>query len=167
MRLLVIRHAPAGDPAAWEAEERDDRLRPLTPDGKKQMRRAIAGLATLVREIDVLASSPLARAMQSAQIVASEFGCDIVTVEELEPKRDPEALVQWLKQQRSDQVVAVVGHEPHLSTLIGYLTAGKRGSFVVLKKAGAALLDLGDSPGSGDGSLEWLLPPRVLRRMAD
>jgi phosphohistidine phosphatase len=167
VRLLIVRHAPAGDPAAWEAEGKDDRLRPLTPDGKKQMRRAIAGLATLVREIDVLASSPLVRAMQSAQIVASEFGCDIVTVEELEPKRDPEELLQWLKQQRSDHTIAVVGHEPHLSTLIGHLTTGKRVSFVVLKKAGTALLDLADSPRPGGGSLEWLLPPRVLRRLAD
>lgn len=167
MKLLVVRHGQAGDPAAWEAEGKDDRLRPLTPGGKKQMRRAVAGLATLVQEINVLASSPLVRAMQTAEIVASEFGCDIVTVEALEPKRDPEELVEWLKQQREDHTVAVVGHEPHLSTLIGHVMTGKRVSFVVLKKGGTALLDLADPPRPGRASLEWLLPPRVLRRLAD
>jgi phosphohistidine phosphatase len=167
MKLVVIRHGPAGDPGEWEAEGRDDRLRPLTPDGKKQMRRAMGGLATLVKQIDVLATSPLVRAVQSAEIVASEYDVDMVTVKALEPERDPDETVQWLKEAGSDQTVAVVGHEPHLSTLIGYLLTGKRASFVVLKKAGVALLDLADLPTPGRGALESLLAPGVLRRLAE
>jgi phosphohistidine phosphatase len=167
MKLLVIRHGPAGDPDEWEAEGRDDQLRPLTPDGKKQMRRAMAGLATLVRQIDVLATSPLVRAVQSAEIVASEYEADMVTVAALEPDRDPDETVQWLQEAGSDQTVVVVGHEPQLSTLIGYLLTGKRASFVVLKKSGVALLDLADSPSPGHGALESLLTPGALRRLAE
>jgi phosphohistidine phosphatase len=167
MKLVVIRHGAAGDRAEWQAEGRDDRLRPLTAQGKKEMRKAIAGLATLVKPIHVFATSPLTRALQSAEIVASEYDLDPVEVEALEPGRDPEETVQWLKGARPDQTVAVVGHEPHLGTLIGFLVTGKRASFVVLKKSGVAILDLSHPPRPGSGVLESLLAPRVLRRLAE
>jgi phosphohistidine phosphatase len=115
----------------------------------------------------VLAASPLARAAQSAEIVAAEYDMDIVELAALEPGRDPEETVQWLKEAGSDQTIAIVGHEPHLSTLIGFLLTGKRASFVILKKSGVALLDFNDPPRPGGGVLESLLPPRVLRRLGD
>lgn len=167
MNLLIIRHGPAGDSAAWEAEGRDDSQRPLTPDGKKQMRRAAAGLATLVPSIDVLATSPLARAVQSAEIVADEYHTDLVTVDVLVPDRDPGETVEWLRELEAEETVALVGHEPHLGTLIGYLLTGKRSSFIDFKKAGASLLELPDPPRAGGGTLEWLLTPRVLRRLGE
>jgi phosphohistidine phosphatase len=166
MTLVVIRHGQAGDPADWKGKGKDDRLRPLTPPGKKQMRRAIAGLATLVDQIDILASSPLVRAAQSAEIVAAEYKSDIVTVEALEPDADPDAAVQWLKEVGSDQTVAVVGHEPHLSGLICYLVTGKRVSFIDLKKSGVAILDLGGAPTPGRAVLQSLLTPGLLRRLS-
>jgi phosphohistidine phosphatase len=66
VKLLVVRHGPAGDGEAWKSEGRDDRLRPLTPDGKKDMRQAAAGLATIIPHVDVLVTSPLVRATQTA-----------------------------------------------------------------------------------------------------
>jgi phosphohistidine phosphatase len=167
VNLLIIRHGPAGDRAAWEAQGRDDSERPLTPDGKKQMRRAAAGLATLVPSIDVLATSPLTRAVQSAEIVAEEYHTDLVTVDVLVPDRDPGETVEWLRELEAEETVALVGHEPHLGTLIGYLLTGKRSSVIDLKKAGAGLLELPDPPQSGGGTLEWLLTPRVLRRLGE
>ena len=59
----------------WEAEGRDDRLRPLTPEGRKEMQRVAPGLARLVPTIDVLATSPLARAAETAEIVAQAYDC--------------------------------------------------------------------------------------------
>ncbi len=165
MKLLVIRHAQAGNPEAWEAEGRDDRLRPITPDGKKEMREVAAGLARLVSKIDLLATSPLVRAVQTAEVVAAEYQAQIVTVGLLAPERDPGETVQWLREQRSRQTIALVGHEPHLSTLVSYLLAGKRMSFVDLKKGGACLLELADAFDPGQGTLEWLLAPRELRRL--
>lgn len=167
MKLVLIRHGPAGDRAAWEAEGRDDRLRPLTPDGKKQMRRAAAGLASLVSRIDVLATSPLVRAVQSAEIVAAEYGTEIVTVDVLVPESDPDKALRWLREQEPDRTIGVVGHEPHLSTLVGYLLTGTRASFIGLKKAGAGVLELVDPLKPGGGTLEWLLTPRVLRRLGE
>jgi phosphohistidine phosphatase len=165
MKLLIIRHGPAGDRAEWEAEGRDDRLRPLTLQGKKEMRRVAEGLTTLVSKIDLLATSPLVRAVQTAEIVASRYDCESVTQEALAPGKDPDELVGWLRRQRGE-TVAVVGHDPDLNTLACYLLAGKPSSFLTLKKSGTGLLDLGDSPGPGKATLEWLLVPRVLKQLA-
>lgn len=167
MKLVVIRHGPAGDRAEWDAEGRDDRLRPLTSDGKKQMRRVATGLATLVPSIDVLATSPLVRAEQSADIIAEQYRTDVVTLDALAPDSAPEKTVEWLRALEAEETVALVGHEPHLSTLVGYLLTGKRISFIDLKKAGVALLELPDPPQSATGALEGLLTPRVLRRLGE
>jgi phosphohistidine phosphatase len=165
VKLLIIRHGPAGDRAEWEAEGRDDRLRPLTLQGKKEMRRVAGGLATLVSKIDQLATSPLVRAVQTAEIVASQYDCDPVTVEALAPGNDPGEVVRWLRGQRGD-TIAVVGHEPDLSMLACYLLTAKPSSFLTLKKSGTCLIDLDDPPGPGKARLEWLLVPRVLKQLA-
>ena len=166
MNLLIIRHGPAGDSAAWEAEGRDDRLRPLTAEGKKQMRKAAAGLPTLVREVPVLATSPLTRAVQTAQIVAAEYDCEIVTLEALAPGQDPQDALAWLREQQCD-TVGLVGHEPHLSTLVGYLLTGRPASFLDLKKGGACLVEMTEPLEPGRGALAWLLTPRALRRLGE
>lgn len=167
MKVLIIRHGPAGDSAAWEAEGRDDRLRPLTAEGKKQMRNAAAGLAILVRDVSLLATSPLTRAAQTAEIVAAEYGCEIVPLEALAPDHDPEEAVKWLRKQEPDLTVGLVGHEPHLSTLVGYLLTGSRASFVDLKKGGACLVEMTEPLEPGRGALAWLLTPRALRRLGE
>lgn len=167
MNLLIIRHGPAGDGAAWEAAGRDDRLRPLTAAGKKEMRKVATGLPTLVRDLELLATSPLVRAVQTAEIVAAEYGCEIVPLEALEPDHDPEDAVGWLRKQQSDLTVGLVGHEPYLSTLVGYLLTGNRASFVHLKKGGAGLLEMTAPLQLCGGALEWLLTPRVLRRLGE
>jgi phosphohistidine phosphatase len=166
VNLLIVRHGPAGDPEAWQAEGKDDRVRPLTPKGKKEVRRASAGLARLVPELDLLATSPWTRAAQTADIVAREYGCDVEAVEELTADHKPEDLLPWLQQHRDRQAVAVVGHEPHLGLLVGYLLTGKSVSFVDLKKGGACLIGLADAVKPGSGTLEWLLTDRELRRLA-
>jgi phosphohistidine phosphatase len=167
VKLVIIRHGPAGDRDEWEAEGRDDRLRPLTPEGRKEMQRAAAGLAWLVPTIDVLATSPLVRAAESAEIVGSFYSSKIMTLDSLAPDHKPDEVVRWLRDQLAAQTVALVGHEPHLSTLVGYLLTEERVSFIDLKKGGVCLLDLADSPKPGRGTLKWLLTPRVLRRLGD
>lgn len=166
MNVLVIRHGPAGDPEAWKREGRDDRLRPLTPDGKKDMREAAAGLATLQPHVDVVATSQLVRAVQTAEIVASEYECEVVTVDELAPDAEPARTLDWIGTQRADWTVALLGHEPHLSALVSYMLAGETTAFIELKKGGACLLEVAAfSPGSS--TLKWLLTRRELVRLGE
>jgi phosphohistidine phosphatase len=167
VKLVVIRHGPAGDRSEWEAKGRDDRLRPLTPKGKKEVRRAAAGLAGLVPTLDVLATSPLVRAVETAEIVAAEYDCEIETLESLAPDHDPGEVLPWLQAQLPSGTVGLVGHEPHLSTLVGYLLTERKDSFIELKKGGACLLEMADPAQPGRNTLQWLLTDRELRRLAE
>jgi len=133
--------------------------------GKNEVRKAAAGLVRLVPSLDLIATSPWTRAAQTAEIVNREYGVDLEEVEELTSDHRPEELGPWLEQQRARETVAIVGHEPHLGFLVGYLLSGRSASFVNLKKAGACLIELADPARPGSGCLEWLLTGRELRRL--
>jgi phosphohistidine phosphatase len=167
VKLLIVRHGPAGDPEAWQREGKDDRLRPLTPKGKKEVRKAAAGLARLVPSLGLLATSPWTRARQTADIVNKEYGCEIEEVEQLTSDHGPEDLIPWLRGHAEEDGVGVVGHEPHLGLLAGYLLSGKSVSFIDLKKGGACLVEIDDPSRAGSGRLEWLLTDRELRRLGN
>lgn len=165
MKLLVIRHAVAEDRDAFAATGLPDAQRPLTDDGRKKMRGAARGLKEVVSRIDVLATSPLVRAQQTAEIIIKAYGGDLHarTIDELSPERRPDELLGWLRSHQLGDTVAVVGHEPHLGFLVGWLLTGRNDSFVDFKKGGAVLLEFDDPPSGGNAVLAWALPPRVLR----
>ncbi|MFL5605298.1 MAG: phosphohistidine phosphatase SixA [Gemmatimonadaceae bacterium] len=165
MQLLVIRHAVAQTREEFAGD--DDAQRPLTKEGRRQMRRVATGLRHVVGDLDVLAASPFLRAMQTAEIVAEEFaGVDIATVEALEPESALPAFVTWLRKQREAELVAVVGHEPHLGTLVTWLLTGTEESRTPLKKGGACLLDFPSLPRTRGAMLHWALTPALLRDLA-
>lgn len=168
MKLLVIRHGVAGTRDEWAGTGKPDTQRPLTDEGRKKMKRAARGLAAVVPRIDVLASSPLVRASQTAEIVAAEYGdLRIDTLAELSPERRPDELLGWLRSQKPGTTVAVVGHEPHLGFLAGWLLTARNDSFVEFRKGGAVLLDFDDPPAGGNAVLSWALTPRMLRTLGE
>jgi phosphohistidine phosphatase len=167
MQLLVIRHAIAEDQLEFQRSSRPDDLRPLTVSGKKRMRRAIPALKRLVPAIDVLASSPLVRARQTAAIVSRVYPeVRVETLAGLAPDARLPVLLHWLRGRGAGATVAVVGHEPHLSHLISWLLSGRFTSFVRLRKGAACLLSFDSEPAPGEAELQWLLQPRQLRHLA-
>lgn len=165
MDLLLLRHAKAEERAAFAQAGGDDGLRPLTEAGTRQMRKAVRGLRTLVPRIDLLAASPLLRAMQTAAVVARAYGVGVAEVAQLAPGRPPSALLSWLNTQRDCEVIAVVGHEPDLGLLASWLLARSERSFVPLKKGGACLLRFTGVVKEGHGELLWALGPAQLRAL--
>lgn len=164
MRLLVIRHAIAQSREEFEGD--DDSLRPLTPEGRRRMKRGARSLAGIVPDVDVLGSSPLLRARQTAEIVAGVYDeMEISTVDALVPDGDHEAFISWLHRQRDAELVAVVGHEPHLGTLVTWLLTGLAEPRVPLGKGGACLLDFSATPRAGGATLVWSLTPELLQRL--
>lgn len=163
MELLVIRHA-----IAMEREDfagGSDDLRPLTDDGRRKMAAGTKGLRELVATLDVLAASPLVRAQQTAAIVAEAYGgVRIVTTASLRPEGAPSEFLAWLGSQEGE-VVAVVGHEPHLGMLVTWLMTGLADSRVPLRKGGACLLELSTPLREGDAMLQWALTSSQLRRI--
>ena len=165
MQLLVIRHAIAQTREEFAGD--DDALRPLTKEGRRQMQRVAKGLRRIVGDLDVLGASPLLRATQTAEIVASQFsGVDITAVKALEPESAFPTFVTWLRKQRDAELVAVVGHEPHLGTLVTWLLTGIDEPRVPLKKGGACLLHFPALPRKGGATLHWALTPALLRDLA-
>jgi phosphohistidine phosphatase len=168
MQLLIIRHAIAQDRVEFARSGRPDAERPLTDYGRRRMRKNARGLRRVIGRPDVLATSPLARAEETARILAETLGVGSVEpVEALVPERRSRDLLAWLQEQPAEATVAVVGHEPHLGTLVTWLMSGREAASVTLKKGGACLLDLGERAEAGTAVLQWLLTPAQLRAIAD
>lgn len=166
MDLLVIRHAIAGDRAEWARTGRPDHERPVTADGEKRMRENARALLELVPDLELIATSPFTRAAQTAAIVHEVFErTEVVDLPALAHGGEPGEIGRWLAG-RTEDCIAVVGHEPDLGSLVSWFMTGSPAPVVGLKKGGAALLRFDGAPEPGGGDLRWLLPPRVLRRLA-
>lgn len=164
MKLVIVRHGIAMEREDWAAQSEDDDLRPLTGEGEKRMRRAARGIGAVLKGIDVVATSPLTRARQTARIVADAFGVDALTeVPALAPGVGAEAVVDWLQGQDPAATLVLVGHEPDLSDLVAWLTTASHQSFMPLKKGAACLLETEGRPDAGAFQLRWALTPAQLR----
>lgn len=166
MRLLLIRHAIAEEREDFARTGKDDRLRPLTDEGRKKMKQAARGLRTLVPDIDLLATSPLTRAAQTGAILDSVYGgLKVAEIKELSPETTPAAFLRWLRKHRKKEVVAAVGHEPGLGQILGWLLTGTERRLHAFRKGGACLLELPE--GERTATLLWALTPAQLRALAD
>lgn len=165
MRLLLLRHGPAGerDPLRWP----DDRDRPLTEKGVEQTRRALRGVLSLERRLTLVLTSPLVRADQSAALLHDVAGLDgnPEVLESLVPGGSWRKTLVTLESKPADAVIALVGHEPDLGKIAGVLLFGTPRA-MPLKKAGACSIDFDSKATAGAGTLRWFLPPRVLRQIA-
>jgi phosphohistidine phosphatase len=160
--LYLIRHGIAearGD--AWP----DDAKRPLTEVGISRMRKAARGLARFGVTFDVILTSPLVRARQTAESVASAFDAlpPIVAIESLAPGGAYQSVINDLEKQARRTRIALVGHEPGIGELAARL-AGSRHPFE-FKKGAVCRVDIEALPPTGPGTLRWFLTPRMLRML--
>lgn len=167
MKLLLLRHAIAEDRAAFAATGKQDRLRPLTDDGRKKMRRTADALVRLLPDLALIAASPCVRTRESAEILARACPEQPVLSElaELAPDGSSAALLRFLQAQKALPLVACVGHEPNLSQFAGWLLTGVEKSFLELRKGGACLLDFAGRVAPGNATLLWHLTPAQLRSL--
>jgi phosphohistidine phosphatase len=158
-RLYFLRHGLAANRSEWSG---NDSERPLTSKGQALMAREAQTIAQLDLQLDLILTSPLVRALQTARIVAEALGMQerLQADERLAPGFGVPALAEVLKERSGVSALMLVGHEPDFSETIGALIGGGR---VVCKKGGLARVDLPDD-GSLAGELVWLIPPGVLGR---
>ncbi len=167
MQLLLIRHAIAEDRFEFARSGQSDYYRPLTDRGRARMAKGAAGLRTLVPDIDVLAASPLTRAVQTAEIVAEAYGGLRLEHSDDLATGDGQAFLEWLGECGADDVVAAVGHEPHMSDWAAWLLTGAWHDFAIVKKGSAMLLEFPGPLKPGTASLLWFLAPAQLRRLGE
>ena len=165
MRLILLRHGPAGerDPLRWP----DDRDRPLTEKGLERTREAVRGILRMESPPTHVLSSPLLRAEQTAGVLVEEadLGGGWEPLESLIPGGSWRRTMTALESLPTDSVIALVGHEPDLGKLVGVLLFGAPRA-LPLRKAGACSIDFEAKAMAGGGELRWFLPPRTLRHFA-
>ncbi|HTO53605.1 MAG TPA: histidine phosphatase family protein [Myxococcota bacterium] len=165
MKLLVLRHDEA-EPREAGAGPEVDAKRALTPEGHKRAVRAGRALAKLVGELDLLATSPLRRARETAEALRRELdGVELTETDVLAPGKSPAEVAAWLGAQEGIEQAAVVGHEPGLSQLVTWLVSGLSSPWLEIGKGGACLLELPDRIAPGQARLLWLLRPGQLRKL--
>lgn len=155
MQLYFLRHGLADWPD-WDATQ--DHLRPLTKEGLKKMKAEAKTLVRLGIKFDAILSSPYTRALQTADIVAGQFGQDVIEETHLAPGFNLERLGEIVARYPTAQALLLVGHEPTFSATITALIGGGR---ITLKKGAVARVEITSfEPLSGD--LLWLLQPKTL-----
>ena len=159
MKLYFLRHGVAMERTEWKGEDAE---RPLTKEGRKRMARSAAGLARLDLQLDIILTSPLARALQTAKLVAEGLKAKDKLLQEsrLGVGFNREQLTEILRDHAGAEALMLVGHEPSFSETISAIIGGGR---IVCKKGGLACVELGDRT-SLKGELLWLIPPRLLAR---
>lgn len=167
MKLLLIRHAIAEEREDFARTGKDDRLRPLTDEGRKKMKQGARGLRQVLPEIDLLATSPLTRAAQTGAIVDSIYGgLPEVEIDELSPEATPTDFLRWLRKQKAE-TLAAVGHEPSISLILSWLLTGSERRIFSFRKGGACLIEFAGEVGAGTATLLWALTPGQLRDLSD
>jgi len=167
MQLYIVRHGIAID--REDPKSPSDPERFLTPEGLKKTREAARGTAALGVEPELFLSSTYVRAMQTAEIFASEMKYPKARIRQTElllPGAQPAAFFRELgRLAKSLESAACFGHAPHLDELLSFALGAKK-DLTGLKKAGVACLELTRvSPPTG--TLVWLATPKILRKIRD
>ena len=160
--LYFVRHGLAeerGD--AWP----DDTKRPLSGEGMSKMRKGARGLARFGVSIEVVLSSPLVRARQTAEIVAAEIEPrpSLVNIDSLAPDGSYAGVMADLEKHARKARIALVGHEPMLGELAARLIGSRHP--IEFKKGSVCRIDVEDLPPAGPGDLRWMLTPKMLRAL--
>jgi phosphohistidine phosphatase len=159
-KLFLIRHAWAGQHG--DPRYPDDRLRPLTDEGHKRFAALLKALPKGLLEAQTIATSPLVRCRQTANILARHLGDSAQVVEraELEPGSDLEGLLSWSVEQEAS-ALAWVGHAPDIGRLAAALV-GDASASIDFAKGAIARIDFEQTIAAGRGALRWLATARLL-----
>jgi phosphohistidine phosphatase len=155
IELYFLRHAHAGDPAAWSAP---DASRPLSEKGIKQADRMGRHLAAVDFAPDAIITSPKIRAAQTAERVAEYLGVDVTVDPRLAGPVALEDLSDILSDAGQPGRAMLCGHDPDFSDLVSELV----GAPIEVKKGALVRIDLDGAIEPGGGSLRWLLPSSLL-----
>jgi phosphohistidine phosphatase len=162
--LYIMRHGIA---VVRGADYADDSKRPLTPEGKKKVKEIANGLKRLGVVVDWIVTSPLVRAVETAEIVAESLAPNVPMdfCDALPPGGSAEALITFLAKHPTRKRVLVTGHEPDLSSLAARLIGAGRHANLAFKKGGCCLVEFDQFPPKSPGELVWWATPRLLRKL--
>ena len=163
MELYLIRHGIAEDKGLGIKDEE----RSLTKEGRQKTEKVAQKLVKLGLNFDLILTSPLVRARQTAEILIAEKLSS--QLEESSHLAHDGQIYSWLKdwlEPRNYSLntqLALVGHEPDLSKWAEILLWGEVKASLVLKKAGMIGIKLPETGSAlGRSQMFWLTPPKYL-----
>lgn len=164
MKLIFIRHGPSE--GSYTLNQEKDFERELTSDGKKKVNKLFFMFKNLMTNVDVIFTSPLARAVQTAEIFWSYYQhADLELMSDLDILDDPGHLVEYISFLPSEGVYAFVGHNPHITQVIAaLLMLHPEHEFLELKKGGICILEGGLWQGF---KMELLLSPKSMKILGE
>lgn len=166
MNIYLLRHGIAVEPGTPGIE--NDADRPLIPKGERRLRSVASATEKMKLSFDLILSSPLVRARQTAEIVARELKLkkQLQLSDALAPGGSAKNLIRQLTELRpAPENVLLVGHEPNLSRLISLLISGEDHATVEMKKGGLCKLETVDLRPGLCARLAWLLTPAQMDLM--
>jgi phosphohistidine phosphatase len=160
IRLYLVRHGIAVDHA--DKGDLPDDSRPLTEKGRRRFRRLARAFSRLGEPVDRIFTSPLPRAVQTAEVLASALRSgEVGILESLRPSAPPETLLQEVaRKAKGAQSVALVGHDPQMTLLVELLGEVPRGATVDFKKGSIVRIDVSDLASGKAGEPVWWLKPK-------
>jgi phosphohistidine phosphatase len=161
--LYVIRHGLAEERGeAWP----DDAKRPLSGEGVTRLRKEARGLTKIGVGFDIILTSPLTRARQTAEVLGA--GLDprpqLANIESMSPDGSYAGVMADLAKHGRKARIALVGHEPSIGELAARLIGSRHP--IPFKKGAICCIEVDSLPPAGPGSLKWYLSPRLLRALA-
>lgn len=166
MNLFLLRHGLAVE--RGEFHFANDELRPLTAKGRRQLRQTCVALRKLKLDFNLIFSSPLVRARQTAEIAAADLKLKkrLSFADELKPGAPAKRLIRKINGLKpAPENLLLVGHEPDLSELISLLVTGGPGLQLDFKKGGLAKLEVEKLRAGKCAALAWLLTPKQMKLM--
>jgi len=154
MNIYLIRH---GDAEKISIGKKDFD-RELTSTGRIKLKSAVLNWKNLIKRIDFIVTSPLARAVQTANIIAELYGAGdkILIDKKLSCGSRTESIIE-IANSLDGEEIAFVGHQPDLSEILSDLISPKS-AYTDFKKGAIAKISFGNKAGTAKGTLEFLIP---------
>lgn len=163
IRIYLVRHGIAAEPA--DVPFLDDASRPLTDKGRHRFQRLARAFARLGEAPDFLFTSPLVRAVQTAEILAGALDLgDVQVLPDLRPEGSLGRLLAEVgRRVKDEQGVALVGHDPLMSQLVSALgdLAKEQAAKVEFRKGSIVRIDVGALPSGRPSQPRWWMRPRT------
>ena len=158
IRIYLVRHGIAIEPEGGIADE----SRWLTAKGRRRFKRLARAFARLGEPLDHLFSSPLVRAVQTAELLAfASLRYDVTILEELRPEGGVgRLLAEVARRVKDEEAVMLVGHDPQMSALVAALGEVPRDRRVDFRKGSIVRIDVGALPSARPSQPRWWMKPK-------
>jgi phosphohistidine phosphatase len=159
INIYLIRHGDAESISA----SKSDFDRKLTPKGKETVKKAAEGWKKLIKSFDIIASSPLTRAAQTAEIISSVYNHKekVIVDKRLTSGCSPDEVIDFIRSIEKEDI-AIVGHEPDMSRNVSALVSSG-GMYTEFGKGTIAKISFNGRVRIGAGTLEFLIPQELFK----